>query len=83
MEDPTPPDDPLIPPHDRPRWPRWRLAVLGVVLVAFGLLIRAFGCFMVTDSSCGDGAMARALLPLLAGAILIVVAIAGGIPRRR
>jgi hypothetical protein len=83
MEDPTPPDDPLGPPHERPRSPRWRLAVLGVVLVALGTLIRAFGCFMATDSSCGDEAMARALLPLLAGAILIVVAIAGGIPRRR
>jgi len=63
--------------------PGWLLAVIGVFLVAFGILIRAFGCFMVTNSSCGDEAMSRALLPLIAGAFLIVVAIAGAIRRRR
>ena len=83
MEDPTRADDPPRPLQERPRLPGWLLAVIGVVLVAFGILTRAFGCFMVTDSSCGDEAMSRALLPLLAGIFLIVVAIAGAIRRRR
>lgn len=59
-------------------WAVVALAMLGVLLLLFGVLQGTFGCFMVVDRACQSEAAAKAAPALIIGACLLVAAILVG-----